>query len=213
MKYHSLFISILALCISILALCTGCFVSMQPKVSEEYLETKSEAETSKLEAIEQKIISITDSKNEVKKSIKETDSKIVVSEQEIMKLGGQKDLEKDKEAMKKLETEKLKLQYLTAKKENQEAQFKVKEAELGVSVAEQRFEEAKIGKVSQDKKLKSAGPVQKSKEEKIEVKKYQEYYQSQKENLASEQKDQKSAEAVQKKAEAKLKKSGYSGEF
>ncbi|MCP4129477.1 MAG: hypothetical protein GY754_00535 [bacterium] len=227
MKYYSLFISA-----SIFL--TGCFASMPSKINSEYLNNKSPEETEKLEAIEKRIIAISDSKDEIKKSLKVVNLKISVTEKEISQYEGKKGLLEDKNKLhmaenntakveetkkeieengKKLNLEQLKLKYYKTKKEDQEAQIELNEAELAAKVAEQRFEEAKIGRANQDKALGPVDPKKKDDDGRINVADYEKYYKSQQENLTKEQKDRKSTADEFKKAETALKGAGFTEEL
>ena len=215
----------------------GCFASMPEKVDPQYLKEKTPEQEKKIESIELEIIKISEEKDKSAEDLKVTDLKIPVIKKEISQIEGQIALIKDqqkvyletkenakyeeskKELQKNEEQQKiseLKLKYYKAKKEDQESTFKVKEMSLFAKNSEKSFEEAKIGRASQDKIM---GPPPKDKDgkiqdkDRIQVSKHEDYYKSQLESLAKKQKDQEKTFQQMKAAEASLKAAGYTGEL
>jgi len=212
----------------ILVFFTGCFASLPPKISDEYLNNKTSEESTKLETIEKQIIDISNSKEELEKASKITDLKLAVMKKELSQFEAEEALLIDKQKLyvtqndTKMQEEvkgdieknkkdqaaaKLKLEYMKAKQKDLKNKIEVNEAELSMKVAEKYYEQAKIGKANQDK-IMGAPANEKDAKNRINVADYEKYFNDQKEYLSREQKDQAESELKLKEAEKKLKDAG-----
>ena len=209
-----------ALLVFLSAVLSGCFASMPPKVSDDYLGQIGNEDSARLETIEKEIIAITNEKESVEKERKVVDIRISIAQKEIKQLEGDRELiierqklfvamndqEKIKAAqadmaanenLKKSKT--LELDVLNAKKKDLEKLSTLKDAELSAKVAEQYHEQAKIARANQDKML-GAPASDKDTKDRIDVSKYEKYLESQKKNLEKAQKDREETAARLKEA-------------
>jgi hypothetical protein len=212
--------------LALLMLLTGCFASMPPRISDEYLKDLSAGDSAKLETIEKDIIAITDAKEGTEKERRIVDLQLSLIEKEVKQLEAAKAVLTDEQKLYMAQNDKEKLEQtnadiikndtgiknksieqeiLIAKKNSFQSLMKVKDAELGAKIAERLYEQAKIGRANQDK-LMGAPKDEKEAKGRIDVAKYEEYLKSQKESLAKAQKEQDEAAARLKEAEAKLPK-------
>ncbi len=210
-----------------LLLAAGCFSSMPPRVSPEYISGKSQAETESLEEIEREIIKISNDKEELQKSLKISKLQIAVLERELTQIEAQSKLLADKQKLnaaqndqtgiaevkneidannKARETSSLKLEYYTAKKKHTEQQIATAEAQQAAKIAEQYLEEAKIGRAKQDSIM---GPAaEETPKDRINIKEYEDYKLKTEERLASMKKEEQLTSAELAKKEKKLKAAG-----
>jgi hypothetical protein len=201
---------------------------MPPKVSDEYLKDLGAEDSAKLETIERDIIAITDAKEAIEKERRIVNLQLSVTDKEIKQLEAEKAVLTDEQKLYVAQNQKEKIdevngkiaandtnsknkiveqEILKARDNHLKTQLKVKDAELSAKVAERLFEQAKIGRASQDR-IMGAPKDEKAARERIDTAKYEEYLKSQKENLAKAQKEQNEAAVRLKEAEAKRAKTG-----
>ncbi len=219
---------------ALIMIAPGCFATMPAPVKDIYLVEKTSEEDKLLAGIEDEIININKQNNQAKESAKIIRQEISVSEARIGSLERNKSYNLELEKLYSISNDNAKLaevkrliqqndddmkketahlEYLKAKKDNQESSVDVKDAELSVKVAELYYEKSKIARKFQDKTM-VAAPVEgkepaKEDRNKIDVDEYRKYLDSQKDKLAKAQAAQKKYADAFIKAEAKLKESGY----
>ncbi len=109
------------------------------------------------------------------------------------------------------------LEYLRAKIADEEVLLKVKQAELGLKVAELRLTEARIARKFQDSpeysipgaEVKDPKDAKALEKDKIKLEQYEKYLTAQSEELAKKKEEQRKTADILKQAEEKLKESGY----
>lgn len=215
--------SIIPLCL-IALLFVGC-ATFQDPVDEAYLTEMTQEEKAALNKIAGDIIAKKAEKDVAEAQVAVSDQGIDVSKSQLIVIDAQRDLAVKKEKFYQLSKESAKqsaemgnikssdtqktqesahLDYCKAKRDVDQCTFKIKEAELGVLVAQMDLEKAKIARKFQEKRKKEDDST-----ELIEVKKYEDYYKKQKDILASAQNDLRKANDSLLLADDKLKKSGY----
>ncbi|HNX59488.1 MAG TPA: hypothetical protein PKK43_10345 [Spirochaetota bacterium] len=214
---------ILPLCL-ITLLFAGC-ATFQDPVDEAYLTEMTQEEKAALNKIAGDIIAKKAEKDAAEAQVSISDQSIEVSKSQLSVIDAQRDLAVRKEKfyqlskdsakqsaemgnIKSSDTQKVQenahLDYCKAKRDVDQCTFKVKEAELGVLVAQMDLEKARIARKFQEKRKKEDDST-----DLIEVKKYDDYYKKQKDDLISAQNDLKKANDSLLLADDKLKKTGY----
>ncbi|HEY1406501.1 MAG TPA: hypothetical protein VF857_07840 [Spirochaetota bacterium] len=216
---------LIPLCISTMFV-IGCATFQEP-VDDSLLKEMTQQQKDLLAKIGSDIIAKKAEKDGAETQVAISEQGIEVSKSQLAFIDAQRDLSVKKEKLYRLsndsaqqttamngikacDTQKIQetahLDYIGAKRDVDKAVFSVKEAELGVLVAQLDFEKAKIARENQEKRKKSDD------DSMIDVKKYEEYYNKQKENLAQAQQDLKKANDALLLADDKLKKSGFGGQ-
>lgn len=201
---------------------TGC-VTMPDAVDEAYLVEKTADESAKIEKIEGDVIAKKKSKDKIEKDQEIATQRVEVSRKEVKgaetagdlllekeklykSTGDAKlaDIQKQKEANNaKIAQAKAVLEYNIAKKSETDAQLELAAADLGLRVAELRYEKALIAKKYQMKRSKEFA------KNMIDETEYQKFMENQKREYdESRSKHEKAAKALAE-AEEKLKRAGY----
>lgn len=220
---------------------SGCFfASAPPRVKEDYLKRATADESKKIAQLSAAIVAmdIADMRRQSEKNIEILKQRIKAAESKLSALDGQKRYLVDKEKLYVLTGDAAKrteainaikenesdfasqgvyLEYLKAKIADEEVLLKVKQAELGLKVAELKLAEARIARKFQDspeysipgdeaKDPKDAKALEK---DKINLVKYEQYLTAQSELLAKEKEKQRKTADILKQAEDRLKESGF----
>lgn len=201
---------------------TGC-VTMPDAVDEAYLVEKTADESAKIEKIEGDVIAKKKSKDKIEKDQEivtqrveasrkqvagaEAESALLLEQEKLYKMTGDAklaDIQKQKEANNaKIAQAKAVLEYNIAKKNETDAQLELAAADLGLRVAELRYEKALIAKKYQMKRSKEYA------KNMIDETEYQKFMENQKRDFdESRSKHEKAAKELAE-AEEKLKKAGY----
>ncbi len=232
MKPKLLFLTLAALFLS------GCFfASAPPRVKEDYLKRATADESKKIAQLSAAIVAmnVADMRRQSEKNIEILKQRIKASQSRLSALDWQKsylveneklyvltgDSAKRTEAINAIKenesdsaSQRVYLEFLKAKIADEEVLLKVKQAELGLKVAELKLTEARIARKFQDSPEYSIpGPEAKDpkalEKEKINLLKYEQHLTAQSELLAKEKEKQRKTADILKQAEAKLKESGF----
>lgn len=223
------------------ALVISCFLaSAPPRVKDEYLKRATADENKRISQLSAAIVAmnITDLKRQSEKNIEILNQRIKAAENRLSALAGQKRYLVENEklyvltgeaekragaiaAIKENESDtasqRLYLEYLRAKIADEKLLLQVKQAELGLKVAELKLTEARIARKFQDspeysipgadaKDPKAAKALEK---DKIDLSQYERYYELQSKTLAEKQQERRKTTDILKQAEDRLKESGY----
>ena len=201
---------------------TGC-VTMPDAVDEAYLVEKTADESTKIEKIEGDVIANKKNKDKIEKDQEivtqrveasrkqvagaEAEGALLLEQEKLYKMTGDAklaDIQKQKEANNaKIARAKAVLEYNIAKKNETDALLELATADLGLRVAELRYEKALIAKKYQMKRSKEFA------KNMIDDTEYQKFMENQKREYDESRSKHEKAAKVLSEAEEKLKRAGY----
>ena len=201
---------------------TGC-VTMPDAVDEAYLVEKTTDESAKIDKIEGDVIAKKKSKDKIEKDQEivtqrveasrkqvagaEAEGALLLEQEKLYKMTGDtklSDIQKQKEANNaKIAQAKAVLEYNIAKKNETDAQLELAAADLGLRVAELRYEKSLIAKKYQMKRSKEFA------KNMIDETEYQKFMENQKREYDESRTKHEKAAKILTEAEEKLKRAGY----